>query len=109
MLIERWLSDQEYNLIEMVGCASFNLIGSQIRSRQAPALQDRQNIHESLSALTDYFNAALIGDENEAALKRMWDLQMGVLYALLEHLYRTEAQPKGKIVTRNFDDEEARE
>lgn len=37
MVIEKWLSDQEYRIIEKVGCASFNLIGSQIRSRPAPS------------------------------------------------------------------------
>lgn len=42
-------------------------------------------IKEGLSGLTDCFEAALGGEENKAALRRMWDQQMGVLNILLKH------------------------
>jgi hypothetical protein len=37
MVIEVWLSDQEYRMIERVGCASFNIIGGKNRSRPIPS------------------------------------------------------------------------
>lgn len=41
-------------------------------------------IREGLSGLTDYFEAALSGEESKAALRRMWDQQMGIINALLK-------------------------
>lgn len=50
--------------------------------------QDTTNlecIKEGLSALSDYFNAAIRGDENKKALERMWNLQMDILSVLLKN------------------------
>lgn len=41
-------------------------------------------IQEGLSGLTDYFEAALEGQESKAALRRMWDQQMRIINTLLK-------------------------
>ncbi len=75
MLIERWLSDQEYNLIEMVGCASFNLIGSQIRSR--PATSPTPYDHDVIGEFCKTARA------EAAAQAREEVLNAGLLYQLV--------------------------
>lgn len=66
--------------------------------QQAPAItppKDMTNIRcidEGLKGLSDYFNAALEGDESKAALRRMWDQQMGVLFVLLKNCSHDEQQ-----------------
>lgn len=60
-------------------------------AQQAPAIslpKDMTNIQcidEGLKGLSDYFNAALEGEESKAALRRMWDQQMGIMFALLKN------------------------
>lgn len=76
MVIEKWLSEQEYNMIEMVGCASFNLIGSQIRSRPAPSSAPSQEIRgfvmidrqKDFSMWLRHHDATIRNDEREKLL-----------------------------------------
>ncbi len=66
--------------------------------QQAPAItlpKDTTNlecIDEGLKGLSDYFNAALEGEESKRALRRMWDQQMGILFALLKNCAHDEQQ-----------------
>ena len=84
-------ADRQYikDWIREHGCASHSARGPV--TAQAPAItlpKDMTNlecIDEGLKGLSDYFNAALEGGESKAALRRMWDQQMGILAALLKN------------------------
>lgn len=60
-------------------------------AQQAPAITLPKDmttlecIDEGLKGLSDYFNAAVEGGESKAALRRMWDQQMGIVFALLKN------------------------
>lgn len=80
--------------IDRFGCAK-RIPQQQISTFTLP--KDTTNlecINEGLKGLSDYFNAALEGEESKAALRRMWDQQIGILFVLLKkefsHVTKTD-------------------